>query len=157
MIPSRSCQPVGLSLSRWKLEAKGSDQVTVTVPDYCGRNCCVEKDRETLKAVLPTGRVRPRPGRAPPGEADRLNDISETLANDFFVSFRFFLFQNFTIKIDSSTTTTATTTTTTTTTTEKNRKKRSVSQMIDQVMTIKTSTGSSKSELSSRGKRPFKV
>ena len=40
--------------------------------------------RETLKAVLPTGRVRPRPGRAPPGEADRLNDISETLANDFF-------------------------------------------------------------------------
>ena len=152
MIPSRSCQPVGLSLSRWKLEAKGSDQVTVTVPDYCGRNCCVEKDRETLKAVLPTGRVRPRPGRAPPGEADRLNDISETLANDLFYRFRFFKFQNLKIKIDSSTTTTATTTTT-----EKNRKKRSVSQMIDQVMTIKTSTGSSKSELSSRGKRPFKV
>ena len=47
------------------------------------------EDRETLKAVLPTGRVRPRPGRAPPGEADRLNDISETLANDFF-SFSFF-------------------------------------------------------------------
>ncbi len=29
--------------------------------------------------------------------------------------------------------------------------------MIDQVMTIKTSTESSKTELSSRGKRPFKV
>ena len=110
--------------------------------------------RETLKAVLPTGRVRPRPGRAPPGEADRLNDISETLANDFFFRFRFFLFQNLKIKIDSSTTTTATTTTTTTT--ETNRKKRSVSQMIDQVMTIKTVTGSSKSELSSRGKRRSK-
>ena len=40
---------------------------------------------------------------------------------------------------------------------EKNRKKQSVSQMKDLVMTIKTSTGSSKSELSSRGKRPFKV
>ena len=39
----------------------------------------------------------------------------------------------------------------------KKRKKRSVSQTIDQVMTIKTSTGSSKTELSSRGKRPFKV
>ena len=39
----------------------------------------------------------------------------------------------------------------------KNRKKQSRSQMIDQVMTIKTSTGSSKTELSSRGKRPFKV
>ena len=51
--------------------------------------------RETLKAVLPTGRVRPRPGRAPPGEADRLNDISETLANDFFFRFRFFLISKF--------------------------------------------------------------
>ena len=40
---------------------------------------------------------------------------------------------------------------------KKNRKNRSASQMIDLVMTIKTSTGSSKSELSSRGKRPFKV
>ena len=39
----------------------------------------------------------------------------------------------------------------------KNSKKRSLSQMIDQVMTIKTSTGSSKTELSSKGKRPFKV
>ena len=29
--------------------------------------------------------------------------------------------------------------------------------MIDQVMTIKTSTEASKTELSSRGKRPFKV
>ena len=36
-------------------------------------------------------------------------------------------------------------------------KKQSVSQMIDLVMTIKTHTKSSKSELSSRGKRPFKV
>ena len=36
-------------------------------------------------------------------------------------------------------------------------KKQSVSQMIDLVMTIKTHTESSKSELSSRGKRPFKV
>ena len=32
-----------------------------------------------------------------------------------------------------------------------------MSQTIDLIMTIKTSTGSSKSELSSRGKRPFKV
>ena len=37
------------------------------------------------------------------------------------------------------------------------RKKRSVSQTIDHVMTRKTHTESSKSELSSRGKRPFKV
>ena len=37
------------------------------------------------------------------------------------------------------------------------RKNQSVSQTIDLIMTIKTSTGSSKSELSSRGKRPFKV
>ena len=43
------------------------------------------------------------------------------------------------------------------TTNEKNLKKRSVSQMIDLVMTIPTSTGSSKTELSSRGKHPFKV
>ena len=42
-------------------------------------------------------------------------------------------------------------------TNEKKRKKQSVSQTIDQVMTIKTHTESSKSELSSRGKRPFKV
>ena len=40
---------------------------------------------------------------------------------------------------------------------QSNTKKRSRSQMIDQVMTIKTSTESSKTELSSRGKRPFKV
>ena len=39
----------------------------------------------------------------------------------------------------------------------KNGKKQSVSKMIDLVMTIKTHTESSKSELSSRGKRPFKV
>ena len=39
----------------------------------------------------------------------------------------------------------------------KKRNKRSVSQTIDQVMTIKTHTESSKSELSSGGKRPFKV
>ena len=39
----------------------------------------------------------------------------------------------------------------------KKRKKRSVSQTIDQVMTIKTHTESSKTELSSRGTRPFKV
>ena len=45
--------------------------------------------------MLPTGRVRPRPGRAPPGEADRLNDISETLANDFVFRFRFFLISKF--------------------------------------------------------------
>ena len=44
--------------------------------------------------MLPTGRVRPRPGRAPPGEADRLNDISETLANDFFFV-SFFLISKF--------------------------------------------------------------
>ena len=37
------------------------------------------------------------------------------------------------------------------------KKKRSVSQMIDLVVTIPTSTGSSKTELSSRGKRLFKV
>ena len=49
------------------------------------------------------------------------------------------------------------TTTTTSTTNEKQRKKQSVSQTIDQVMTIKTHTESSKSELSSRGKGPFKV
>ena len=36
-------------------------------------------------------------------------------------------------------------------------KNQSVSQTIDLIMTIKTSTGSSKTELSSRGKRPFKV
>ena len=41
--------------------------------------------------------------------------------------------------------------------TKKKRKNQSVSQTIDLIMTIKTSTGSSKSELSSRGKRPFKV
>ena len=40
---------------------------------------------------------------------------------------------------------------------KKKRKNQSVSQTIDLIMTIKTSTGSSKSELSSRGKRPFKV
>ena len=39
----------------------------------------------------------------------------------------------------------------------KKRKNQSVSQTIDLIMTIKTSTGSSKTELSSRGKRPFKV
>ena len=44
-----------------------------------------------------------------------------------------------------------------TTTNAKIEEKRSMSQMIDLVMTIKTSTGSSKSELSSRGKRPLKV
>ena len=36
-------------------------------------------------------------------------------------------------------------------------KKQSVSQMIDLVMTIDSVQESSKSELSSRGKRPFKV
>ena len=36
-------------------------------------------------------------------------------------------------------------------------KKTTLSQTIDQVMTIKTHTESSKNELSSRGKRPFKV
>ena len=41
--------------------------------------------------------------------------------------------------------------------TNKKRKNQSVSQTIDLIMTIKTSTGSSKTELSSRGKRPFKV
>ena len=40
---------------------------------------------------------------------------------------------------------------------KKNRKTRSVSQTIDQVVTIKTHTESSKSELSSGGERPFKV
>ena len=40
---------------------------------------------------------------------------------------------------------------------KKKRKNQSVSQTIDLIMTIKTSTGSSKTELSSRGKRPFKV
>ena len=39
----------------------------------------------------------------------------------------------------------------------KTRKNQSVSQTIDLIVTIKTHTGSSKSELSSRGKRPFKV
>ena len=39
----------------------------------------------------------------------------------------------------------------------KNRKKLSLSRTIDQVMTIKTHTESSKTELSSGGKRPFKV
>ena len=37
------------------------------------------------------------------------------------------------------------------------RKKRSLFQMIDQVMTINSVQKSSKSELSSWGKRPFKV
>ena len=37
------------------------------------------------------------------------------------------------------------------------RKKPTLAQTIDQVMTIKTHTESSKTELSSRGKRPFKV
>ena len=41
--------------------------------------------------------------------------------------------------------------------TKKRRKNQSVSQTIDLIMTIKTSTGSSKTELSSRGKCPFKV
>ena len=36
-------------------------------------------------------------------------------------------------------------------------KKPTLAQTIDQVMTIKTHTESSKTELSSRGKRPFKV
>ena len=39
----------------------------------------------------------------------------------------------------------------------KKSKKLSLSQTIDQVMTIKTHTESSKTELSSKGKRPFKV
>ena len=47
--------------------------------------------------------------------------------------------------------------TTSTTTNEKNRKKPTLAQTIDQVMTIKTHTESSKTELSSGGKRPFKV
>ena len=37
------------------------------------------------------------------------------------------------------------------------REKPTLFQTIDQVMTIKTHTESSKTELSSRGKRPFKV
>ena len=40
---------------------------------------------------------------------------------------------------------------------QKNRKNQSVSQTIDQVMTINSVQESSKSELSSGGKRPFKV
>ena len=39
----------------------------------------------------------------------------------------------------------------------KKSKKPTLSQTIDQVMTIKTHTESSKTELSSGGKRPFKV
>ena len=39
----------------------------------------------------------------------------------------------------------------------KKSKKTTLAQTIDQVMTIKTHTESSKTELSSRGKRPFKV
>ena len=39
----------------------------------------------------------------------------------------------------------------------KNRKKPTLAQTIDQVMTIKTHTESSKTELSSGGKRPFEV
>ena len=39
----------------------------------------------------------------------------------------------------------------------KTSKKTTLAQTIDQVMTIKTRTESSKTELSSRGKRPFKV
>ena len=41
--------------------------------------------------------------------------------------------------------------------TKNKTKSQSVSQTIDLVVTIKTHTGSSKSELSSRGKRPFEV
>ena len=37
------------------------------------------------------------------------------------------------------------------------KKKPTLAQTIDQVMTIKTHTESSKTELSSGGKRPFKV
>ena len=48
-------------------------------------------------------------------------------------------------------------TTTSTTTNENNRQKPTLAQTIDQVMTIKTHTESSKTELSSGGKRPFKV
>ena len=40
---------------------------------------------------------------------------------------------------------------------KKSKKKPTLSQTIDQVMTIKTHTESSKTELSPRGKRPFKV
>ena len=40
---------------------------------------------------------------------------------------------------------------------ENYRKKPTLAQTIDQVMTIKTHTESSKTELSSGGKRPFKV
>ena len=39
----------------------------------------------------------------------------------------------------------------------KNQKKQTLAQTIDQVMTIKTHTESSKTELSSGGKRLFKV
>ena len=39
----------------------------------------------------------------------------------------------------------------------KSKKKPTLAQTIDQVMTIKTHTESSKTELSSGGKRPFKV
>ena len=39
----------------------------------------------------------------------------------------------------------------------KKTKKLTLAQTIDQVMTIKTHTESSKTELSSGGKRPFKV
>ena len=42
-------------------------------------------------------------------------------------------------------------------TNEKKNEKQSVSQMIDLVTTIQTVTGSSNLELSSGGKRPFKV
>ena len=40
---------------------------------------------------------------------------------------------------------------------KKIEKKPTLAQTIDQVMTIKTHTASSKTELSSGGKRPFKV
>ena len=40
---------------------------------------------------------------------------------------------------------------------KKSKKKPTLAQTIDQVMTIKTHTESSKTELSSGGKRPFKV
>ena len=40
---------------------------------------------------------------------------------------------------------------------KKKKKKTTLAQTIDQVMTIKTHTESSKTELSSGGKRPFKV
>ena len=40
---------------------------------------------------------------------------------------------------------------------QKKSKKKTLAQTIDQVMTIKTHTESSKTKLSSRGKRPFKV